>query len=511
MIDLVLIHPPVTLPTEPPVGLVTLAGALRRHGVSLELVDANVEALDHVLRSVSTDAARSVAQRRALQRRDRALDQLRGSSGYDNRDRHHSAVTALRQTLALTPGPGRPDLADYHDTRWSPLRMEDLRCAAAAHEESPYAGYFDELVRRVQALGPSVVGVAINYLHQVLPAMALFGLLRRRLPGVRRMAGGGLLGCWRHQLDSHSLAPVVDELVFDDGVPRVLEALGRSGSDRREPERGQAPDCTGAPWALYLAPGRIVPMHTTRGCFWSRCRYCPEATVSPRFEVLHRGELARVATDVAREHGASLLHFTDSALPPSSLRRLVRLDGQVPWYGFTRFHRCLTDPDLCAGLRRAGCVMLQLGLESGSPEMLGRLNKGIDLAQASVALRTLARAGIASYLYVMFGIPGEDQHHAEQTLSFVVQHASVVRFLNVALLNMPRGASPDALVTRPLQGQGELSLYVGFVPDEGLDRRQARRFMERTFQRQPQVAAILRRTPHVLGASHAPFFVMSGS
>ena len=51
--------------------------------------------------------------------------------------------------------------------------------------------------------------------------------------------------------------------------------------------------------------------------------------------------------------------------------------------------------------------MLKLGVESGDQAVLDRMQKGIDLQTASLALKTLKRAGIASYVYLLFGTPGE--------------------------------------------------------------------------------------------------------
>ena len=46
---MLLIHPPVSKPCEPPAGIARLAGALREHGVSCTLIDANVEGLYFLL------------------------------------------------------------------------------------------------------------------------------------------------------------------------------------------------------------------------------------------------------------------------------------------------------------------------------------------------------------------------------------------------------------------------------------------------------------------------------
>ena len=58
--DVVLLHPPVALPCEPPIGLGLLAAGLRARGVAVELCDLSVEALEALLASVPEETARSM-------------------------------------------------------------------------------------------------------------------------------------------------------------------------------------------------------------------------------------------------------------------------------------------------------------------------------------------------------------------------------------------------------------------------------------------------------------------
>ena len=61
------------------------------------------------------------------------------------------------------------------------------------------------------------------------------------------------------------------------------------------------------------------------------------------------------------------------------MKRLADHPPGVPWYGFVRITRHLTDLDFCMALKRSGCVMLKLGLESGDQRVLDGLQKGINL------------------------------------------------------------------------------------------------------------------------------------
>ncbi|MDY0058308.1 MAG: radical SAM protein [Myxococcota bacterium] len=510
MAEVVLIHPPVALPTEPPIGIATLAAGLRRRGVEVLCLDAAVECLHGVLEALRPADVGTIAQRKALGKLPLSLTRLRTPAGYEDRNLYWQAVAELGQLLSrageLAPQRSRLGLASYQEEQRTPLSSRDLRAAAADPHGSVFDREFARLVSRVAEARPRVVGLSVNYLHQALPALRLAGHLRERLGDTPILLGGGLVRCWEGRLPPDGLRPAVDEVVGEAGIAALLRWLGLPADDEDD-HHLPLPDYTGMPWELYLAPTRIAPLVTSRGCVWGRCRYCPEALAVSAFHPTPPAELAERLRLLARAHGAGLIHLGDSAIPPLALRTLAAAPGLPPWYGFARFHPDLTRPEFCHQLRQSGCRLLQLGLESGSDRVLTRLRKGIDLGQAAAALRALAAAGVPVYLYVMFGVPGETRDDALQTSRFVAEHADGLVGMNTSLLNLPVGSPPEEdVTTQPLPGADcDLTLYRSFSTAGGWDRRQARHFLEREFAREPAIARLLHLTPPVFGPNHTPF------
>jgi radical SAM superfamily enzyme YgiQ (UPF0313 family) len=179
----------------------------------------------------------------------------------------------------------------------------------------------------------------------------------------------------------------------------------------------------------------------------------------------------------------------------------------VPWYGFARITRHLTDPDFALALKRSGCAMLKLGLESGDQAVLDDLQKGVNLEEASAVLKNLKEVGIATYVYLLFGTPPEGLIEARKTLEFVVRHHECIGFLNLAIFNMPTyGPKAQQMKTKTFY-DGDLSLYTSFDHPKGWNRQLIRQFLDKEFKRHPAVASILRRDPPIFTSNHAPFFV----
>jgi radical SAM superfamily enzyme YgiQ (UPF0313 family) len=246
---------------------------------------------------------------------------------------------------------------------------------------------------------------------------------------------------------------------------------------------------------------------TKSGCFWSRCSFCPEtAEDTPYCPVPPERALADIAVLTAKTRPA-LLHLLDNAVSPALLRALAGRSPGVTWYGFARISRELADIDHCMQLKRSGCVMLKLGLESGDQGVLDTMQKGIDLELSSQVLRTLKQAGIAAYVYLLFGTPAETIAEARKTLDFTVRHADAVSFLNLAVFNMPLcGREAEEYGTGAFY-EGDLSLYTSFRHPRGWDRKLVRQFLESEFKKHPAVSAIMKNDPPVFTSNHAAFFV----
>jgi radical SAM superfamily enzyme YgiQ (UPF0313 family) len=167
--------------------------------------------------------------------------------------------------------------------------------------------------------------------------------------------------------------------------------------------------------------------------------------------------------------------------------------------------RELQDPDFCRGLRGSGCGMLQLGLESGSDRVLEHMGKGITVQESARVLRCLHEAGIATYVYLLFGTPWETEREAQMTLDFTSAHAHVIDFLNVAIFNMPAAPEQNAAHAVRSFSDADLSLYIDFVHPEGWDRKSVRRFLDQRFKRTGAIASIIRSKPPLFGSNHAPF------
>ena len=81
-------------------------------------------------------------------------------------------------------------------------------------------------------------------------------------------------------------------------------------------------------------------------------------------------------------------------------RALIEARLKIVWWSNTRVDT--TDPGLFALMRKAGCRMLSIGGESGSPDMLKAMRKGTLAVQLDRTVKMMRKAGIDSVVYYIF-------------------------------------------------------------------------------------------------------------
>ncbi len=502
---MILIHPPVAKPCEPPAGCAKLSGTLSLYSVDHYLLDANLEGIMHLLRSgpLGQDTWTIRAGKGLI----RNILALKGPGLYRNVDRYRRAVLDVNRVLQQSSGPDGPriTLADYQDKNLSPQKSLDLLHAADHPEENPFYPYFRErLTDLLEKDGSGVVGFSVNYLSQALCAFAMMGFLRKRFPSAVIVAGGGLITSWmRNSRWPDPFGGLIDHLVSGPGE---IPLLRLSGKDVSHPPYDGRPSFDGLPIDDYLAPAPIFPYSASTGCYWAGCSFCPERAEGNPFSQRPYDRITDDLSLLARNH-RGLIHFTDNAVSPGVLKRLGQTPPGLPWYGFARITDHLADPGFCRALKSAGCVMLKVGLESGDQDVLDAMRKGNRVSLSGAVLRTLKEAGIATYVYLLFGTPSETLVSARKTLDFTAGNSAYIDFLNVAVFNLPLD-SPDAasLETAGFY-EGDLSLYADFRHPLGWDRKKVRAFLDGEFRKHPAIRPILHRHPPLFTSNHAPFLV----
>jgi len=193
-------------------------------------------------------------------------------------------------------------------------------------------------------------------------------------------------------------------------------------------------------------------LQITYGCSHNACTFCgtyPDKPfrVRPEAEVLEDVALAqRRFPDTRRvflADGNALILSTDRLMTIlDALGAGFPLLRRVGVYANARDIQAKSDADMAA-LRQRKLEIVYLGLESGSDEVLRRVNKGATGADMIEAVGKLKRAGIRSSVIALLGLGGEElsAEHAEQTGRVV--SAMDPEYLSILTLMLVPGTELD--------------------------------------------------------------------
>lgn len=505
--DVLVLSPPVCTPSEPPSGAFLLTAGLAGHGLDVALLDLSLEFYHAVLEDGDLPGPSLKG----------ALDYLTGSTDGYLPLAHRSMAGMLHSRLAgfSSRHPGwRLTLMDIEPPGriHHPLELERLSAGGLMPFAAVWRRGLDPLLQRDR---PRRVVISVAYLSQLAAAVDL----QRHLvsQGLEPVVGGSLLRSLAktgHGLGA--LAQVFPRIDLSDGMGLLpARANGHLLHKLLYPRL-----LTQRP---YISARPVVPLVLSTGCFWGRCLFCPDRVfpfVSVPARALERF-LETMPDDV--RHGKPLIHLLDSALPPTALRRFLPLARQhsLQFYGFARPDASLGHQQVLAELAESGCLMLQFGLESASRSLLEQFQKGLDPPEAERLIAASAELGIRTYLYLLFGLPGEQQADRQATLALLARRRAAVDFVNLSVFNLPRycelteraaefGIQIDDFPAEDPRDRDGVRLYYPFRCGAVSPRDEARRFLKTELSRHTAVRPALLRTPRWFRAAHLALMRLQG-
>ncbi|MDT8377454.1 MAG: radical SAM protein [Desulfotignum sp.] len=132
-------------------------------------------------------------------------------------------------------------------------------------------------------------------------------------------------------------------------------------------------------------------------------------------------------------------------------RKLIHAGLDITWHAISRVDR--VDPLLLDMMRKAGCIQISYGVESGSDAVRKRLGKPVPNTVAIQAFQQTVAAGMIPRAYFIYGSPGETPDTIQESIDLLMQL-------------QPLGAVFYLLVTFPGTRLYEQAKKTGRVTDE---------------------------------------------
>ncbi len=190
------------------------------------------------------------------------------------------------------------------------------------------------------------------------------------------------------------------------------------------PER-EVFDVTPYDWKPGTKPARVANLQSRRGCHM-RCIYCSSPTIEGRLIRVREpdavaGELASLEND----YGIGTAAFVDSLFnyPAYYTRQLCReieaRKSSMRW--IANLNPLYCDLETMETMRKAGCVGISIGNESGSEDILVSLKKGFTRDEIAKAVNGAKGMGLNINCFLLLGGPGENEKTVKESVDFMLE------------------------------------------------------------------------------------------
>jgi len=212
----------------------------------------------------------------------------------------------------------------------------------------------------------------------------------------------------------------------------------RAGENVHNETRERCPDLDTLPFPdLTLIHGHehalpTTPIMTSWGCPFN-CNFCSVTAMFGRQFRFRSPE--NVIAEIRQKQPRKIFFYDDNMAADKArlkvlLRMMIEQDLIVPWSAQVRTD-VARDPELLDLMRKSGCRLVYLGLESVNQATLDGFQKAQSVDDIVAAIKKLHEFGINSHGMFVLGADSDSKQTVRDTVSFALKHHIDTVMLNI--------------------------------------------------------------------------------
>jgi len=339
--------------------------------------------------------------------------------------------------------------------------FEDLTKRPGGRKNQVRIGMAPEKIAKcISDYAPDVLGISCNFYTQFYSSIDIAKLAKEQCRVPRVVLGGSyasvvperlmvsdfidyiimgegekafaqLLECLSEGPDPEKLR-VLDSLVYRDPFKRVQINPKKSFMS---PEEFFIPDRDFLPVERYIQfrrphnvitrRKRVLEMITSRGC-QMKCSFCSSARLWGPFRPYRADMVIQELALLKQKYGVEEVQFLDDNLTSDRSRAQEIFQGMIDnnfglsWCAPNGLAVYTLDESLIKLMRKSGCYLAFLALETGSPRVAKELiHKPIPFAKIPELVKHLRRNHIEVQAFLLVGMPQETLEEIRQTFDYV--------------------------------------------------------------------------------------------
>jgi anaerobic magnesium-protoporphyrin IX monomethyl ester cyclase len=283
---------------------------------------------------------------------------------------------------------------------------------------------------------PDVIGFSILNANR-WGGIDIARIAKQADPRVKVVFGGiGATFLWQHFLTHF---PEIDYVVIGEGEYPFLKLV-------RSIEAGQPHAIESIQGLAFRKEGQVLrtpdadPIHQlddlpdpskyfefqhlalTRGC-GGNCNFCGSPRFWGRRVRFHSADFFVEQIERLFTKGIRFFYFSDDTFTFNKkrvieiCRKIIEKKLDVTWNAISRVDH--VTEEILYWMRKAGCIQISYGVESGSEKIRKFLLKNISIEKIQSAFAITQKYGIMARAYFIYGNPGENRHTIQETIDLI--------------------------------------------------------------------------------------------
>ena len=353
-----------------------------------------------------------------------------------------AAKTDIARKANLMPPLGLAGIAAYLEERGKKADILDGFAFPVTSER--------RLKTYLEMLKPNWVGFSCTT-SSFLDGVRLAALAKEILPGIRTLCGGPHVSALREKLLTDY--PAFDYFVIGEGEETVFQLMEEPGNCAKIPglvfwnaagkaeftgfrEPGLELDSLPFPAyekligfpKTYRLPIFNYPKAPNTSCISSRgcpyiCSYCDRSVFRRTFRFNSAAYLYRHLEYLKHRFGIRHVNFYDDQFT-FNRERIEEFCQLLQSRPLDMTFNCAVraehvDGSILEMMKKAGCWMISLGIESGDTELLSRHRQKVDLDFMAEQVKLIKKCGIRVKGLFMVGLPGETTTSVKRSITYL--------------------------------------------------------------------------------------------
>jgi len=496
MMRVELVFPPQWVPGNPYLSVPSLTSFLKENGYDVVQKDVNIESYDALLsRAAMTECRDRIAEK---------IRQYKDKGKLNKEEKHHYSklrfyanlsdvvienledakkkirteffgeyenLIYIRMALEMISCVYYPTVLGFstYTMRYSHSTLKDVFNGIKDNRENPFLRIFkDVIIPDLLKSNPGLVGISIIGMSQVIPGLTLASLIKKEAPDIHINVGGNIFSRFAHEPWRYrDLFSILDSITVFEGECALLELAEKIEGDGdlrsvhnliyqdkngkirtnnvtfiKELDALPPPSFEGLNLNLYLSPAQILPILSSRGCYYGRCTFCtiPHGYGGP-YRERSIGLVAEDLKILSERYKTKYVEFVDECIHPSRMKELsdkiVQEKLDIRWMAEARLEKQFSK-ELCQRMYEAGCRILYYGLEAANSRVLNLMCKGTTKENMRQTLRNSSEAGIWNHVFLFFGFPTETEEEANETIRFVLNNKDKINSVAHSTFNLKK-------------------------------------------------------------------------